>query len=124
LTLATLLAHRCTIQRRRTGLDRFHQPVDEWDTVTEGVPCRLNSRTSGQETTSDSGRDVVQVYKKIYFGLGVDITEKDRVVHVLAPDGEELMDLGDVSVVAVVAKGPGSRHHVEVLLRQVRSPDG
>jgi hypothetical protein len=123
VTLAGLLVHRCSIQRRKVGLDRLQQPVNEWDTVATNVPCRLNSKTSGQETTTESGRDVVEVYKTIYFGTGVDITEKDLVVNVTAPDGENLMELGDVSLVKVVAKGAGSRHHVEVLLRQVRSED-
>ena len=105
------LTQTCTISRNTPGLvDTYNRQADSWANTYTLVPCRLIDQ-KGKETVID--KQVVMADFLLFFKIGQDITEKDRVV----------IDINGVSqtlAVILVSDASSKAHHLEVACKLMR----
>lgn len=120
MSFSSLLKHKCVVQRRVNVVDRFGQPVEEWEDVLIDVPCRLSNvnRQVGEETTTVVARDVVEKQYALYLDAGIPIDEGYQIRNVRDADDNILVKLADVVAVRRVSDRSGAVHHLELGIRE------
>lgn len=120
MAFSSLLKHMCAIQRRVNAIDRFGQPAEEWEDVLVNVPCRLSNvnRQVGEETTTVSGRDIVEKQYELYIDAGIPVDEGYQIRNVRDANENVLVKLADVVAVRRVSDRSGAVHHLELMIRE------
>ncbi len=118
MSFDSLLNRECAIERPYAVLgldlaptyDDYNQPIRAYASVTEEVPCAIQSLT-GREVplVSDAG---AVIYDHIIFMRQTDLTEADRI---------HRTDTGEVFEVVSKGDAGGRGHHQEIRARLVTS---
>lgn len=109
MSFRSLLVQSATITRAGTdSFDDYGNPIEEWETLAAGVPCRINENPS-TETVTD--RETVERTALGFFEAGTDLTAYDRATI----DGVTWEIAGN----PVTRTGASIAHHIEANLREV-----
>ncbi len=118
MSFDTLLNRECAIERPYAVLDLdlaptyddYNQPIRAYASVTEEVPCAIQS-LGGREVplVSDAG---AVIYDHIIFMRPTDLTEADRI---------HRTDTGEVFEIVTQGDGGGRGQHIEIKARLVTS---
>lgn len=122
MSFTSLLVQTAEVYRRKPGLDRFQQPVEEF-TLVGSYPCRVGAAEGGGEQNTERMRAVYNVHNTAYLAPEADVKEDDRI-RVLDPLGNEIMPSANVTHRQTIVGYAGLAHHIECKLEVQRGPHG
>ncbi len=117
--LDSLLTHTCTIQPvGGAATDSGGNKVDIAGTPVTGVACRLEPLTA--EEKEQNIRDGVIATHRLWLAAGTTIDERGTITTVADGAGTTLVGVCDIEAKNSIS-GRSRIHHLEVLIKEVRS---
>lgn len=121
MRISHLLTHRADLQHRATGKNEYGQkntgfalnPDGTPDLAYTNVACRAYVK-SDMEKYSDQLLGVVEDIYHLYFDIGANIGEQDRIYQVRTSSGAVIAQNIDVVGVRRIPGRRGTLHHIEV----------
>lgn len=123
MSLLSLMPHTAVIQRRSQVTNRLGGVRKEYEDKAAGVQCRL-SNVSGRAAWTQTNEGTIKAEYNLYFPVGTDIEELDRVLNVRDVGGAIIASNLIPLIVRHVNKGQGGIHHIEVPCKVDRGQTG